>query len=424
VFGINKDILWIAGGQIVGMLNNFLLLKILTVNLSMAAYGYYTLWMSIMLFIRQIIYDPISIISAKESKAGEFLEVDGLSSFHIIKYVTDKLLLGLLTVGILSIFLEFIFYGKISISVYILMGVIYLFSNGAQGIYLNILNILKKRKWAASGIAGDSFVKLVLVYFTFLFFENSLISTIQAVSISSFLVFIWVRSISKKFYSPLAMSSIDRLVVTKKLLMLSLPLFAPTLLIALKGVGDKVFMASFIGVEELAAYNVLLQLGFIPMMLIVGVIQTYVSPDIYKLTSGERGNQKKTIAYIRVIVLKILIISGSAIGVSLLFSDVVFRILVGVEYFKYSKFLPYFVLAGGLTGISGLLNVGVVGAFKSKLVGVLMFASVLAGLIILIILIAMYGFEGGIAGLVFSNLVMTLVFGISLWLIPFEEQND
>ncbi len=421
MFGINKDILWIAGGQIVGVFNNFLLLKILTASLTMAEYGYYALWMSIMLFIRQVIYDPISIISAKETKADEFLGVGGVSSFHIIKYITDKLLLGLLLVGVLSIFFEFVYYKKITVSIYILMGVIYLFSNGAQGIYLNVLNILKQRKWAASGIAADSFVKLVFVYFILLFFERSLIYAILAVAISSFLVFIWVRSISKKFYSSLAINSIDRLILVKKLLILSLPLFAPTLLIALKGVGDKVFMASFIGVEELAAYNVLLQLGFIPMMLVVGVIQTYVSPGIYKLASGGGSDQKKTVAYINSVVLKISILSVAAIVSSLFLSDIIFRILIGVEYFGYSKFLPYFVMAGALAAMSGLLNVGVIGVFEPKLVGVLMFASVLAGLIVLLISIVMYGFEGGIAGLVLSNLVMMLVFGSALRWISLKK---
>jgi O-antigen/teichoic acid export membrane protein len=206
-------------------------------------------------------------------------------------------------------------------------------------------------------------------------------------------------------------------------MLLSLPLFAPTLLIALKGVGDKVFMASFIGVEELAAYNVLLQLGFIPMMLIVGVIQTYVSPDIYKLASGESGDQKETVLYINRIILKILFISAAAIGASLLLSDILFKILVGVEYFIYAKFLPYFVMAGALAGMSGLLNVGVIGAFKPKIVGLLMFASVLAGLTIFMISIVMYGFEGGIAGLVISNFVMVLIFGASILLIPFKRNE-
>ena len=89
-------------------------------------------------------------------------------------------------------------------------------------------------------------------------------------------------------------------------------------------------MASFIGIEELAAYSVLLQLGYIPMMLIVGVIQTNVSQDIYKLASGEKCDQKKTVAYINVVVLKILIISVVAIAISRLISDIIFRALIGV----------------------------------------------------------------------------------------------
>jgi O-antigen/teichoic acid export membrane protein len=423
MFGINKGFLWITGGQIVGLLNNFLLLKILTVNLSMSAYGYYALWMSIMLFIRQIIYDPISIILAKESVGKKFLGMDKACSFQIARHVTDRLLISLLLTGIFFIFVEVVFFKVISLGVYVLMGVIYLFSNGAQGIYLNILNTQKKRKWAAAGIAVDSFVKLCLVPFVFFIFENSLIFAVQAVAISSLLTFIWVRGISKKFYSPLVMTTNERLVATKQVMMLSLPLFAPTLLIALKGVGDKVFMASFIGVEELAAYNVLLQLGFIPMMLIVGVIQTYVSPDIYKLASGDSGDQKETVLYINRIILKLLIISAAAISASLLFSDILFKILVGVEYFIYAKFLPYFVMAGALAGMSGLLNVGVIGAFKPKIVGLLMFASVLAGLTILMISIVMYGFEGGIAGLVISNFVMVLIFGASILLIPFKRNE-
>jgi hypothetical protein len=110
MFGVNKGFLWITGGQIVGLLNNFLLLKILTVNLSMSAYGYYALWMSIMLFIRQIIYDPISIILAKESVGKKCLGMDKTCSFQIARNVTDRLLISLLLTGIFFIFVEVVFF--------------------------------------------------------------------------------------------------------------------------------------------------------------------------------------------------------------------------------------------------------------------------------------------------------------------------
>lgn len=414
--GFNIGIFWIASGQVISLICNFLLLKVLTANLSMLSYGHYTLWMAVLLFIRQIVYDPISIISAKESIERKILKNDEQDIFQIVRYVVNKLFISIFLFGIAFVFIEILFFERISISVYILAGVIYLVSNGAQGIYLNVLNTLKNRKLAAAGIAADSITKLFLVYFAILFFGNDLVSTLHAVALSSLFVFIWVRSMSKRFYNTNTITAEDRMIAAKQLFTLSLPLLLPTLVIAIKSIGDKVFMASFIGAKELAAYNVLLQLGFMPMMVIVGIIQTYTSPDIYKSATCTNGGQKKAIKYINFVILKILALSAVAVGVSTLLFDFIFKNLVGEEYSNYSKFLPYFVIAGSLSGITGLLNVGVVGAFKPKLAGVLMFISVLSGLIIQMVLIVMYRFEGGIAGLVFSNLAMMLIFFSALWL--------
>lgn len=421
MFGVKKDVLWVAGAQFFALLNNFLLLKILTVNLSVSEYGYYALWMSILLFIRQIVYDPVSIISAKESKEDNFLGIDKLSSFQITRYLTDRLLVSALLLGLLSIFAEAIFHRDVAVSGYILFGTIYLCSNGAQGIALNILNILKKRKWASAGTAADSFIKVILVYSALVLLENELNSALYAVALSSFLVFIWVRNISGKFYTPISLSLNEHIAVSKSLLLLSLPLFLPTLLIALKGLGDKLFMAAFIGVEELAAYNVLLQLGFMPMILIIGIFQTYLSPDIYKATSLGKVNQIDSVAQIKVLVFKLVMASIPAIIFAHILSETVFSLVVGEEYLVYSKYLPIFVVAGTCAGISGILNVGVIGAFKSKTVGLLMLLSVSLGLIIQMTFIVIYGFEGGVIGLIFSNLMLAFVFGISLRFISFEK---
>lgn len=411
---INKNLCWIIGGQVVSVFNNFLLLKILTTHLSATEYGYYTLWVSMILFFRQIVYDPISIISSKESKENIFLGVDNLSGLQIIKYLTDRLSIVALLFGLLLIFMEIIFHKEMAVSFYFLLGIVCFFSNGTQGIYINILNILKKRNWASAGIAADSCVKMVLVYCALAFLGDELIYALMAVALSSFLVFFWVRSLSGNFYKYIAMNSSEQFIVVKKLILLSLPLCAPTLLIAMKGLGDKVFMTTFIGVEELAAYNVLLQLGFIPMTLVIGVIQTYISPNIYKETSLGKKNQADSIAYMNKIILKIILLSIFAVIAAYALSGIIFDVLIGLDYLKYSKFLPLFVTAGALAGMSGILNVGVIGAFKPKTVGLMMFFSVSIGLIVLAISIVMGGFEGGATGLILSNFVMLLIFWLSL----------
>jgi O-antigen/teichoic acid export membrane protein len=206
----------------------------------------------------------------------------------------------------------------------------------------------------------------------------------------------------------------DKKIAGKNLILVSLPFFIPSLLTALKGAGDKISMAFYIGVEELAAYNILLQIGFLPMMLFIGVIQTYLSPQIYKLTAVENLNRKEVISYLGKVVFKILILASIMIIASDVLSELIFGILVGVEYLNYSKFLPYFVLAGAFSGISSLLNIGIIGALKSRSVGILMSISILSGLLIFIVFIEGFGFEGGIAGLVFSNMVMMTIFGGAL----------
>ena len=133
------------------------------------------------------------------------------------------------------------------------MGVIYLGSNGAQGIYLNILNAIGQRKWASIGIIADSFIKLTLVAAILNIYESNAFTVIHAIAISSLLAFFLMRQFCKKFSSQLPMNENQRVESTKMLLYLSLPLVAPSLLTALKGASDKVLMAFFIGVEELAA---------------------------------------------------------------------------------------------------------------------------------------------------------------------------
>ncbi len=416
MIGLKNDIFWIASGQIFGIVNNFLLLKVLTDNLSIASYGYFSLWISFALFARQIIYDPISIVAAKEVVSLSSVHDSNFNYFDVVKYLTDRLMIGFILIGFLSLFYELVFYGKILFSLYILIGCIYLVANGAQGIYLNMLNTLKVRKLAAIGIIADSLLKLCLVFSVFFLIDGTFMHALIAVAASSMIVFIIVQRISRQFDNQYFQIKNQKWPPTKQLIILSIPFVAPCILTAIKGIGDKVFMASFIGIEQLAAYNVLLQLGFIPMMLVVGVIQTYVSPDIYKFATRDYcANNRNLLIFIQGILKRIAIMSMLAITVSIFSSDIIFKYMVSEKYLDYGSLLPYFVLAGSVSGIAGLLNVIAIGLFKSKRVSSLMLFSILAGLVIMMISIIAAGFQGAIIGLILSNLIIIFIFGASIY---------
>jgi O-antigen/teichoic acid export membrane protein len=412
VIGLKKDIAWIAGGQIVGVLSNFLLLNILTDSLTVSAYGYFTLWVSVVLFARQIIYDPVSIVAAKEAAVSSAVDGLKLNYFNLIGFLTDRLMSGLLLIGLSSLICEVVFFESMLTGMSILSGCIYLSANGAHGIYINLLNALKLRGWAALGITADSFVKVSMVILIFSLIDCSFAAAAQAVAVSSLLVFVIMQRVGLRFVRSHLVSADKQWLPAKQLIVLSLPLVAPSILTALKGIGDKVFMASFVGIEQLAAYNVLLQLGFIPMMLIVGVIQTYVSPNIYILSArGDAIDRRKLLVYLKSIVMRISIVSLLAVMAAVLLSDAIFKSAVGFKYVEYGKYLPYFVLAGSLSGIAGLLNLTAIGVLKSNRVGIVMFLTVLIGLILSMVVIAVSGFIGAVIGLIFSNLFMLFVFG-------------
>ena len=91
---------WIGISQISLLLSNFMLLKLLASQLSVYEYGQYALVMSVVLFVRQIFYDPFSIVAAKESAA----EPEKLSDIiYVAKIITNRIAAGLLLSGFLLV---------------------------------------------------------------------------------------------------------------------------------------------------------------------------------------------------------------------------------------------------------------------------------------------------------------------------------
>jgi O-antigen/teichoic acid export membrane protein len=411
-----REVMWICGGQLGALINNFLLLKLLTFNLSVGEYGSYALWVAILLFIRQIFLDPISIILSKESVNDNCLKISGLSSLQVLRYISDKLLLGAITIGSGLLLLNLTYFTDVRISTFVIPALFYLVSNGVFGVYVNILNTIKQRRVAAIGMLIESFLKLCFVFFVNEKFSKSLDKSINAVVVSSIMALILVRALSCGFYRPLQITSNEFTSLAKTLLCKSIPLLASTLLIAIKGVSDKLVIASFIGVEDFAAYNILLQVGFIPLLLIIGVVQTYAGPAILKNSCDASDKQVASNKYIKAIALLIIKIGCILTVGSVFLAEPVFTFLVGDQYINHSNQLPYFVLAGTVAGLAGLLNVGVVGAFEPKKVGFLMFISVGFGFLIQILSVHFYGWWGSVFGLLFSNVLSVVILGGSLLL--------
>lgn len=398
------------------MVSSFLLLKLLTSQLSIYEFGQYSLCMSIALFARQVIYDPFSIVLAKECASSGSNSQGVSDGFRALRFITDRIGVGLFLLGF-----SILIYSKVTNSNYIndlIVGfcLVYLCANGAQGVYFNILNSIRDRKPAALFSITDSALKIILVFLAFGVGNKTLVYTLASISIGAFMVYWLLRTfVAKRFYFDESLVKNDKS-IAKRILMTSAPFILSTTLVAVKSVGDRWMLAGFLGVNDLAEYSVLLQLGYSPIILILGIGQTFIAPKIYSLcalTGNNRMVELKKLLYNLLFI--ILVVTCVACGGAMVLAGWVFRVLVGKDYHILTIYLPLFVLSGGLSAAASIFQIAVIGVFKSREASMFVVVSLIIGVACTALLIRSSGFEGAIAGLVISNSVTLFIFWLALY---------
>lgn len=384
----------------------------------MTDYGIYTLIISIILFFRQSIFDSFSTIVARDYKINNE-KLNGLP-FIQVKYFTDITFIGLLGTYFLGLIILYI--SSIEINLLIFSASVFLIATiGGHGVYINVLNISGSRKTAALFIIQDSLLKLTLVGLSVYVLNEGIISLFIILMIGSIISLILIRRYSKN----LSNTDINNKFIFKsilKLIIISSPLIIPNMMVALKGNVDKWILAIFLGVDEVGAFTILLQLGVVPITLMAGIIQTYFAPKIYDMcnTFKVAGDKKTLILSIRKILLGIFVLTLISVGFGDHFSKNIFDIFVGNQYSDYSKYLIYFLIAGGFTSASSILYIYILGLSNIKKSGYLLTFSILFTVVINFILIYKMGFFGSIIGLLISGICNIILFKV---IIIYELYN-
>lgn len=391
------------------------MLKILTENLSTEQFGYYSLWLSILLFVRQVIYDPISIVAAKQIGNRKIEKSQTILIYQAIRIFSRNIFFFFLPIIIIIILIINNGKNEINFVFFLILGFFYIISNGPQGIYINLLNAEGLRKLSSIFISLDGLIKLILTTALIVIFTSKLESAVTGVAFSSLLLFATIRWIAFPNNSDQLSQQHNRNYTLKNLLLSCFPFVIPVTIMAARSAGDKWFMASFLGVEELAAYSVLLQLGFLPMNLAVGVFQTYFTPVIYGLsTSNHPENRSALLRLIDRTIIKISAFSAIITILSCYLSDYFVSIAVGEAYLDYSYLLPTFVAAGAIFGLSNLCNVAAIGLFSTKQTGLLMGLSVTLAIVVTALFINYYEFIGGVIAIFTTSCFSLFIYRYAL----------
>lgn len=408
--------LWIGASQLVLLFANFLLLKLLTSNMSIEDFGYYSLCMSIVLFVRQIFYDPMSITVAKKVGASAHDLQQISNGFQIVKFATDRFGLMFLLLGFVIWFFVSIVINRSVAGLAALLCTFYLCANGAQGIYINLFNSVGDRKSAALFSISDSILKIFLVFFLLLIFEIKLIYVLASISTGAFMVFVFMRSCVTNRIVVNTIPAAELAAMVKQSIFLSAPLYLPTLFAAFKIVADRWILTSFTGVGELAAYSVLQQLGYSPILLFFGMAQTFFAPKIFRLSADENDKGHHELKQLlNQILFFVFLFTCVATGIAILVSDWLLQLLTGSAYHNQATYLPIFIVSGAFAATAGILQIVAIGVFEARLVGKLMSATVFVSVAITLFFVINWGLIGSIAALLISSAASALIYWMAIY---------
>lgn len=403
--------LWIGASQIVLLIVNFLFLKLLTTNLSVEDFGYYSLIMSIVLFARQIIYDPISITVAKRVGASTDNLLKISSGFEIVKFFTDRCGLALVLFGLAIYLLAVLATNKSASGLTVLICTLYLCANGAQGIYINLFNSFGDRRAAALFSISDSFFKISIVYFVLFSHEKNLNYVLTSIAMGAFFVFTFLRGYVAGRFAVKFLPQTRLKKMVKKIILMSSPFYVPTIFMALKSISDRWILVSFTGAEELAMYSVLQQIGYSPILLFFGVVQTFFGPIIYRLSLTYKRTEINELArLLNKLLLSIFIATCFGAFAAIFFAEWLLHLLTGSAYHNLAVYMPFFIVSGAFAAATGILQVVAIGIFKANIAGKLMSTSVIFSVLISLLFIIKWGFIGSIGALFFSSASSALIY--------------
>lgn len=175
---------------------------------------------------------------------------------------------------------------------------------------------------------------------------------------------------------------------------------------------DRWALEAFRSTVEVGFYGVLLQLGFFPMTVLMGVLGTFLAPIIFEKTDDQSRSIKREHDLVWRKLLYILLgFSSLAALVAYLGTDWLLILLVSESYRHVGPLLPLMVLAGGFYGTAGLLSMRLMSHMRTVQLARIMISSSVIGVVLIAFMTLYYGILGTVlAKLLFGAIYLIMMY--------------
>lgn len=177
---------------------------------------------------------------------------------------------------------------------------------------------------------------------------------------------------------------------------------------------DRWSLQFFYSTAEVGLYATVLQLGYFPMSLSMGMLGTFLTPIIFAKTDDQsrRMDETQDVMWGKVFLWGVMATIVSAlIGWSL--KDLIFNLFTAEAFRGMSVYLPAMVLAGGLYGTASLLQVRLMSHMRMVQLAKIMVASALFGVLLTLWLASVWG----VYGVVLAKVLFSVIYLISISMV-------
>ena len=283
---------------------------------------------------------------------------------------------------------------------WIILCSIYLSAYGILGVNINVLNLTFYRKQAAIFSMVEVFLKLIIIIIFLNYIDNDIENIFLYLSLGTFVVLFFTFSEILPSFKFKNIFGKKHIILLKIIFIRSIPFLVPSIIVGLKIYIDKWIFSTTLTVDDLATYLLYFQLGVVPVTILVGVIQTYIAPIIYKESCN-------LINLFRLISKTLLLLLVLALFFTI-FVDFISYYFVDFMsnnfYSIYSSYLYLFVISGFLIAFCSILYVCFISLVSNFSLFYFSILTLLFNVLILYIFTIDSDFTGSVYGLLYSSI--------------------
>lgn len=407
---------WVVAGQAFSVIGGFLLIRLLTEFFEPEAYGTLALVLTLSTLVCQVSMSGVvpgvmrffPLATERRDVAGYVKASCKLMGAGVVATIILSL--------VLAIALVLIGYGTFVPD--FMLATVFTQWASINTTLSSIQNAARQRRIVAIHSAMEALLKVVFAYFLLKYFGVSV-----HVAIFAYLVAAVLTSCSQTYFAVQLFSQhgerkkrATRWVA--RMWSYSRPFTYINTFTWAQSNSDRWAVEHFAGTHSVGYLAALLQIGYTPINMLIGLVTTFVAP-VLNARAGDSRCEKRKADVSRVtrnLFIVSLLLTFLLTAVCAGFHKQIFGLLVGERYWMVSYLLPWVVCAGGLFACGQLLAVRVMTGMTTMALLKPKLISALLGVLLNVVCASLYGVEGVVIGaLIFSIIHM-------LWMMHVEKR--